>query len=225
MKKIASSPEYKKIRADITKKYWKENRAEIMDKIKKATKKISHAQKKRFQNPEERAKIGKAVKEYIQNHPNLKNIFVSRMKIYYLNNRRARKRLFENTKNPFNPHIKTKQGFIVRSKGEKIIADALFELNIKSYYESIILFFSETSTIPDFYLPKENKIIEFYGGYPQAWKKKVEKNKIYKKYHVPVIFITPAELKEIKNVLLSEFRKGKTDFNFKKFERNKSPIR
>ena len=42
----------------------------------------------------------------------------------------------------------------------------------------------------------KNIFIEFYGGYYKAWKRKVLKNKLYKKYKIPVIVITPAELGE-----------------------------
>jgi hypothetical protein len=50
---------------------------------------------------------------------------------------------------------------------------------------------------PDFQLTKSKIYIEFYGGYPGSWKKKVVKNKLYKKYKIPVISITPSELRDL----------------------------
>jgi len=65
--------------------------------------------------------------------------------------------------------------------------------------------------VPDFYLPKYNThnmtYIEFYGGYPKAWKKKVLKNRLYKAHKIPYIFITPAELRDLQENLVGELGK------------------
>jgi len=59
---------------------------------------------------------------------------------------------------------------------------------------------------PNFYIPQWNIFIEFYGGYPAAWKKKVLKNKIYSRHKIPVLAITPAELNNLDYFLI---RQGK----------------
>jgi hypothetical protein len=113
-------------------------------------------------------------------------------------------------KNSSVPHLKTKQGFLVRSKGEQKIANFLYDNKIKSFYEGKTLMFEKEGQIcvPDFYLPKSKThkatYIEFYGGYPAAWKKKVMKDKLYKKYKIPCVFITPSELRDLNYYLKGE---------------------
>ena len=46
-----------------------------------------------------------------------------------------------------------------------------------------------------------------YLGFPGSWKKKVIKNKLYRKYSVPVIAVTPAELKNLDAAILWELRR------------------
>ena len=60
---------------------------------------------------------------------------------------------------------------------------------------------------PDFYIPSWNIFVEFYGGYPLAWKKKVLKNKLYPAHSIPVLGITPAELKNLDYFLLKQGEK------------------
>ncbi len=60
--------------------------------------------------------------------------------------------------------------------------------------------------------------MEFYGGYPKSWKKKVLKNKIYRAHKIPVLAITPAELEDLDYYLLNqgeELSKSKTAKEFK----------
>ncbi len=212
--------------------YWKEHpkkHKEIMDKTinlwkrdkkrrKEINRKISIGGRMRFKNPEERLRMRGAVKDYWQNHPNLDYIWRKRMLLYYALHRKARNRLLEHNNNPFRQHIKTKAGYLVRSKGEAIISNALTKLGEEQEYEKQPLFFPEDSCIPDFWLPKRRVLIEFYGGYPKSWKKKVAKNKIYNKYKIPVIAITPAELINIEGILRREIKKQSGNFSIKRWQ-------
>jgi hypothetical protein len=108
--------------------------------------------------------------------------------------------------NPASPRFRTKQGFKVRSRGEQEIANFLFKNKINSQYESKTLIFKEEGQIcvPDFWLPQYKIYIEFYGGFPKSWKKKVMKNMLYAKHKIPCIFITPGELRDLDRYLLGE---------------------
>lgn len=233
-RKIESrTPENRAKTSKFFKKFWKEHPKklkQVMDKTinlwkkdkkkrEEINRKISIQGRMRFKKPEEKLRMRKAVKQYWKNHPNLGDLWRLKMLLYYAFHRKARNRLLENSKNPFKVYIKTKQGFKVRSNGEKITANALYKLKEPAEYEKQPLFFPEDSCIPDFWLPKAKKIIEFYGGYPKAWKKKVLKNRLYKKYKIPVILITPAELLNIEEILKREIRKknGK-EFDIKKWQ-------
>lgn len=58
----------------------------------------------------------------------------------------------------------TKKGEIVRSKAEARIANYLFDNNIEYEYEKSVVV-DGRNIHPDFYLPKYNLFIEFYGLY------------------------------------------------------------
>jgi len=189
---IKQHPEYAKKMSKIRKAYF--------IKHPEARKKVSIASKKAMTS-ELKKRIDRKVTEFWKNHPGLRKKKSDDVKKYYLNHPIALKNLMEYSKKSLKPHLKTKQGFIVRSKGEQKIANYLFDNKIKAEYESKALKFPEMICIPDFFLPKTKVYIEFYGGFPQAWKRKVEKNKIYKKHKVPCIFITPAELGDLKRAM------------------------
>ena len=141
--------------------------------------------------------IDRKMTEFWRNHPGLRKERSERLKRYFLGHPKALENLMGYSKKPIRRHIRTRQGFIVRSKGEKKIADFLFAHGIKSEYEGRVLKFPEMVCVPDFYLPKYRRYIEFYGGYPGSRNRKVEKNRLYKKYHVRCMFITPSELRDL----------------------------
>ena len=96
----------------------------------------------------------------------------------------------------------------------------------RSSYEKYSLFFrfgkfAGNICTPDFFLPKFNIFIEFYGGHPAAWKKKVLKNKIYSLYKIPVLSLTPAELSDLNYYLLKDADKLSNNNISKKFKINK----
>ena len=150
-------------------------------------------------NPEVIQKIDRAVTKWWKEHPNIRKERSEAIKNLFITNPERFKKFMRYGNNSFIPKFKTKQNFLVRSHGEKQIADFLFDNKINALYEQKVLIFKQEGQIcvPDFYLPEYNTYIEFYGGFPSAWKKKVMKNKLYKKHKIPCIFITPAELRNL----------------------------
>jgi hypothetical protein len=160
-------------------------------------KKLSRIKKKFYKNPEERQKIDRIITEYYREHPNMRKELAQRAINYFKNNPKAFQKFLKAGKNPLRKHLNTKQGELVRSKGEKAIADYLYKNKIAYKYEGKTLSLGDYLCTPDFLLLKQKIYIEFYGGYPGSWKKKVLKNKLYPKYKIPVISITPSELEDL----------------------------
>lgn len=192
------NPELLKKMSRITKERWKN--PEFLRKMSKIS-------KERWKNPELRKLVDRKCTEFWKSHPNLKKQYSIKFKQYYRTHPEALKALLNYGKKPTEPHLKTKQGFKVRSKGEQEIANFLCKNKILCLYESIPLMFKELICIPDFYLPSFNLFIEFYGGHPRAWKKKVAKNILYKRHKIPVIGITPAELNNLDYYLKKDANK------------------
>ena len=216
LKKYYSNPEVRKESSREQKKYWKEH-PELRKKMKELTrkyysnlgarKKLSEIKKKQYkENPKLLQKMDKTMTKWWHEHPNIRKERSDAVKRFFINNPQKFSKFLKYGKNSSILHIKTKQGFIVRSRGEQKIANFLAENRIKSAYESKTLIFEKEGQIcvPDFWLPKFKMYIEFYGGHPKAWKKKVMKNKLYKKHKIPCIFITPAELRDLEYYLKRE---------------------
>ncbi|MBS3090159.1 hypothetical protein J4433_00125 [Candidatus Pacearchaeota archaeon] len=145
-------------------------------------------------------------------HPSAKKAMAEKIKRFFIANPKALEEFIKHGKNLLKKHLRTNQKFLVRSKGEQKIANFLYENKIPCSYESISLPittkpYAGNICPPDFYIPKWNIFIEFYGGYPSAWKKKVLKNKLYPAHKIPVLAITPAELK---NLGYYPLKQGKT---------------
>jgi len=202
------------------KKYFKSGHPSIKSRIRnlkkyykdhpEARKRISQVKKAQFiKNPKLAREIDKRVTEWWKDNPQARKRHSKRIRQFFINNPEAFREFMKHGKNPLKPHLKTSQGFIVRSKGEKQIANFLEKNKIPSLYESIILPittppFNGNICTPDFYIPQWNIFIEFYGGYPAAWKKKVLKNKLYKAHKIPVLAITPAELEDMDYFLMKQ---------------------
>jgi hypothetical protein len=202
MKKRYSNPLARKKISKSLKKYFSNPRAK---------EKASKIRKKYYQeHPEFIKKMDRAVTNWWREHPNIKKEKSEYVKKFFIEHPEKFKKFMKNGKNSSVLHLKTKQGFLVRSRGEQKIANFLFDNNIKFSYEKEVLKFEKEGQIcvPDFYLPKYKTYIEFYGGHPKAWKKKVLKNRLYKKYRIPCIFITPAELRDLNNYLIEELKKS-----------------
>jgi hypothetical protein len=214
-RKIWYSPAYRKKLSLSKKKYYSNS---------KAREKTSRALKRYFSNPRAREKhrkllstlafrekVDRAMTSWWKEHPYIRKEMSIRAKNLFMKNPKKFENFMKYGNNPSVLHLKTKQGFLVRSQGEQDIANFLHDNKIQPQYESKILIFREEGQIcvPDFYLPKYKIYLEFYGGHPMAWKKKVLKNKLYRKHKVPCIFITPTELRNLKYYLLGELGKGK----------------
>lgn len=172
-------------------------------------KRVSATLKKMYkENPKLAKLIDKAVTEWWRNHPNIRKERSIAMKQFFLAHPYDfRKKFMNGKRNPFKAKIKTKQGFKVRSKGEKKIADFLFKHKINCKYESEVLNLDGQICVPDFYLPSYKVFIEYYGGYPGSRTKKVWKNKLYKKYSVHCVFITPGELGDLRKYIFGDLKK------------------
>jgi hypothetical protein len=214
LRKIFNSPLNKKKRSLSKKKYYADSgNLEKYRNIWRASsfrKKISSSLKRYYkENPKAIQKIDRVVTKWWKEHPNLRKEKGEAVRKIFIDNPERLKQFLKYGKNPSKPHLKTKQGFLVRSKGEQKIADFLYENKITSLYESRTLIFKKEGQIcvPDFYLPSDKIYIEYYGGFPKSWKKKVMKNKLYKKYKIPCVFITPRELRDLGYYLVGELRK------------------
>ncbi len=162
---------------------------------------MSRIKKKQYVKTDLEKKIDRTVTKYYREHPLMRRKQAQKAMDYFKRNPRAFHRFLEAGKNPLRKHIKTKPGFLVRSKGEKRIADFLFDNGIKAEYECKTFFLGGYFCTPDFYLVKKKVYIEFYGGYPGSWKKKVIKNRLYPKFGIPVVSITPSELDDLRFLL------------------------
>ena len=205
------------------KRWPKEKRGKQSKKLKgvwesaELKKEMSKKLKLYSRNPKVRKERAEIARQIWKEKPYLEEKCRKGLLIYLQTNPEAMMHAATLGKNPFKPHLKTKQGYKVKSKGEGAIAEFAYKNNIQAVYEKYNLFFPETWTNPDFYIPKENILIEFYGGHPKAWKKKVIKNRLYKKYKIPVIAITPKELENLDYYLIKEIKKLKQDKQFKSF--------
>lgn len=172
-----------------------------------------------FKNhPEARRNLSRKTKAYFKNHPEQARLISEKMKARYKAHPYLRARLSKEKQKYYEEHPEARArllaytggyelkirvaNFYVKSKGEEIIAKTLLKNNIQPNYESIELNFSEMDPVPDFYPKGEyngekisNVLVEYYGGHPKSWSNKVRKNRLYKKYHIPVLILTPYELK------------------------------
>ena len=218
-KKIKWSAETTKKRTLALKKYYSNNTLE--------RKKVSVWIKKYYSNPKAKEKASKIRKKFYQEHPqavkemdriitkwwhehpNIRKERSIAAKKLFIEHPEKFKKFIQYGNNPNRPRFRTKQKFVVKSRGEQTIANFLHDNNLVAQYEAKTLIFKKEGMIciPDFYLPSYKIYIEYYGGYPEAWKKKVMKNHLYKRYKIPCIFITPAELRELNYYLLRELKK------------------
>ncbi len=106
-------------------------------------KKISASLKRYYkQNPvqlQRARKIDKAVTDWWKEHPSARKRHSQRIKNFFIKNPGAFEEFLKHGKNPLRRHLKTPQGFLVRSNGEKQIAEFLYRNKIPCLYESISL--------------------------------------------------------------------------------------
>jgi len=219
VKEYYSNPKVREKSSRKRKKYWREHpkmRRRCAELSRRAhstpayKRRMSRIKKEQYrENPSLVKKIDRTMTKWWKEHPNVRKNKSIEMKNFFIKHPEKFKKFLKYGSNPTLLSFKTKQGFLVRSKGEQKIANFLFENKIKSLYEGKTLTFEKEGLIciPDFYLPSSKVYIEFYGGFPRAWKKKVIKNRIYRKHKIPCIFITPAELRDLNYYLLGKLKK------------------
>jgi len=107
------------------------------------------------------------------------------------------------------PRYKTPQGFLVRSKAEQEIAIWFYNKKVKIEYEKRKIFFDDCFFIPDFYLPKYNLYIEYYGNFRNESKNRnKKKKKLYRKINLNIIEIEEIPYNKIKEILDEIWKKS-----------------
>ena len=104
--------------------------------------------------------------------------------------------------------LSTKKGEKVQSSGEVKIADWLFEHNIEYEYDQEREVASEFIR-PDFYLPRENVVIEYWGIMtdPGYKRKRGWKEDLYGIEGMTLISIEPKDMGNIDTILSSNLKK------------------
>lgn len=98
-------------------------------------------------------------------------------------------------------------GHTVKSRGELIIDNHLFRLNIKHKYEDGITVNGQYMKY-DWYLPEYDIYIEYWGYYGKQYKaRKREKLKLYKKGHLELISIEDHMLHDIYHNLTHKLKR------------------
>lgn len=232
MKKIMARKSYKEKISLASKKMWRSPRIRkrIILGIRRIAKDVEHRKrlreiwtkerrkeqslrkKKLYElSPEIKRKIAEKLKERYRNKPYLRIKLSREKQEYYEKNPEARENLLKYYSSGTRS-IKA-LGVVVKSEGEKIINDILFNAGIKPGYEQVELNFPEMDPNPDFFPSGKceygeigNVFLEFYGGFPGTRTRNIRKKQLYEKYKVPVLIITPAELKinNFKDYLLRE---------------------
>ncbi len=201
-RKVWSSPTYKKKLSLSLKKYF--SKPGTKEKASKTLKKYFQNHSGFVQTSKSIEKIDRAMTKWWKEHPNVRRERSRAVKKFFIEHPSKFRKFMKYGKNSSVLRLKTKNGFIVRSYGEQKIANYLYDNGIEFSYEKEILVFEKEGQIcvPDFYLPQFRYYLEYYGGHPKAWKKKVMKNKLYEKYNIPYIFLTPDKLRNLKENLI-----------------------
>jgi hypothetical protein len=112
---------------------------------------------------------------------------------------------YEDYRKKYPAEYRCKNGIYVRSLSEKIIADWLYDNNIRFEYEAMLLFFkNDKQYYCDFYLKDLNTYIEFWGRNEKSYiKHKKEKEELYEqnKTRYKLISINPEHMKNIDDAL------------------------
>jgi hypothetical protein len=97
-------------------------------------------------------------------------------------------------RNQFPANIRTKDGHYVRSRGELIIDNALYDYGLPHAYEKKLPVEEEIYT--DFYLPNGKVYIEYWGleDIPAYSERKKEKIKLYKKYNLNLLELSDKDI-------------------------------
>lgn len=107
-----------------------------------------------------------------------------------------------NFRKKYLPEFRTDDGHYVRSQGEMIIDNWLYNNNIIHEYERKIILNNE-EYFADFYIKNKNLYIEYFGlTNNDDYNKKTEHKKtIYEKNNISCIYLYPEDLKNIQDIL------------------------
>lgn len=106
--------------------------------------------------------------------------------------------------------VTTLSGVVVRNKSEKRIADLLYKCDIAFEYEKEVVL-NGKKYIPDFYLPKLNLYIEFFGWshIPNYQSRVEDKMRIYKQNGIDCIYLFHKGSKDLEGILGKELETRK----------------
>lgn len=101
--------------------------------------------------------------------------------------------------------VVTLSGLKVRTRSEKRIADFLYKQGVVFVYEKELML-NGRKYIPDFYLPKLNFYIEFFGWshIPDYQNKVDEKMRVYKENSIDCIYLFHKGSKNLEEILEKE---------------------
>ena len=108
----------------------------------------------------------------------------------------------------FEPRIMTRAGIIVRTNYEKRIANYLFINGIEFIYEKKLII-NDKTYYPDFYIPKYELFIEFFGWshIPSYERKMKEKFSTYSKLGIKCIYLYLKGSRDLEKNLEDALRK------------------
>ncbi|MDP2910626.1 MAG: hypothetical protein Q8N58_02485 [bacterium] len=182
-----------------------------MKKIKKALKRLDDFF---FYSPgREKSRLDKKVFSFLRGGPEKKSMkkgknflssFLNRVDHWFFNllDKIDTRFLYRGRK------VRTKSGVRVRSRAERSIAEMFDDLELAYHYEKPLVL-DGIRIKPDFYLPKENIYVEFWGlthlpGYNRI---KERKQNLYKKHGIRVISLYPRDLGNLKANFLRLYKK------------------
>jgi hypothetical protein len=99
------------------------------------------------------------------------------------------------------PTQRTKFGFPVRSNPEKLIANWLYHHKIKCLYERPKIHYAGGIIVPDFFLPKYNVYIEYFGRFRGNITVERYKPRIYRKLRLKLLALYPKDLNNLDLIL------------------------
>jgi len=122
------------------------------------------------------------------------------------------------------PKIRTKDGHFVRSNSERIIDDYFFVNDIPHVYEAKIP--TDKTVLCDFYLPKTNTYVEFWGlsDIDQYKERMNVKHNIYERNNLNLISLFPEDLEQdLGKVLEEQLQRFGKDLVRKRQYKKKNP--
>ena len=102
-----------------------------------------------------------------------------------------------NFRDNYPANFRTQDGHRVRSRAELVIDNILYQYGLAHAYERKLPI--DEDVLSDFYIPKGNVYIEFWGmeNDPKYVERKKKKIEIYKKYDIPLIELTDDDIQNL----------------------------